>query len=192
MSIFEFTLVLEGEVLSPESLEALYKAGCNDGTFGEVDAVPFGNFSRAAPSAARAIGTAIHDVHRALPEGRVVRVEPDDLVTASEIAQRLRRTRESVRLLISGERGPGGFPAPASHLRSRGRLWRWSDVVRWAESALGWSRPPGDATLLIAAVNHALERSRPLGMLADRLDREGQMLVHRLLRDTRQAPVPRH
>src|SRR5262245_7948659 len=157
MPVFEFTVVLDGkDVLSAESLEALYGAGCDDGTFGEVDRVPFGDFSREAPTAASAIGTAILDIQRALPEVRAVRVEPDDLVTASEIAARLGRSRESVRLLIAGERGPGGFPAPASHLRTRWRLWRWSDVARWAESALGWSAPASDAALLIAAINQAL------------------------------------
>jgi hypothetical protein len=65
------------------------------------------------------------DATLSVPEALVIRVEPDELVTAAEIAQALGRSRESVRLLIFGKRGPGGFPAPASHLRSRGRLWRW-------------------------------------------------------------------
>jgi hypothetical protein len=46
---------------------------------------------------------------------RVMRVEPDDIVTMAEIADRSDRTRESVRLLIAGQRGPGGFPRPMSH-----------------------------------------------------------------------------
>ena len=70
---------------------------------------------------------------RAAPEAaaRVIHVEPDELVTMSEIAERLERSRESIRLLISGERGSGDFPAPVSHLRTRTRFWRWPDVLRW-------------------------------------------------------------
>ena len=60
------------------------------------------------------------------------RVEPDDLVTQAEIAERLGRSSESVRLLASGQRGDGTFPAPAARTTSRGSLWRWSQVARWA------------------------------------------------------------
>lgn len=49
----------------------------------------------------------------------------------SEIAERLGRSRESIRLLIAGERGPGDFPPPVSHVRTRTRLRRWPDVLRW-------------------------------------------------------------
>jgi hypothetical protein len=90
-----------------------------------------------------------------MPWPPVVRVEPDDLVTAAEIAARLDRSRESVRLLIAGERGPGGFPAPISHTRTKHRLWRWSDVAAWLDQ-------PDDEHLvqsarLVAATNAALE-----------------------------------
>ncbi len=91
---------------------------------------------------------------RASADLRVRRVEPDDLLTMTEIAQRLGRNRESIRLLVAGERGPGNFPAPVSHLRYRNRLWRWSDVAAWA----GESEADDLAKArLIAAVNAALE-----------------------------------
>ena len=64
------------------------------------------------------------------------------------------RTRESVRLLAAGERGGGDFPAPVSHLRSRNRLWRWSDVAAWA--GVRGDQDSENAQLL-AAMNTALE-----------------------------------
>ncbi|MDX6299926.1 MAG: hypothetical protein QOF53_1140, partial [Nocardioidaceae bacterium] len=42
----------------------------------------------------------------------VLHVDPDELVWASEIAERTGRTRQSVDQLIKAQRGPGGFPIP--------------------------------------------------------------------------------
>ncbi|MEE8526305.1 MAG: hypothetical protein V3T72_20405 [Thermoanaerobaculia bacterium] len=72
----------------------------------------------------------------------------------NEIAERMGRSRESVRLLIKGARGPGGFPPPASHLRARSRLWRWSEVAAWAADASTTVDLHGAA--FIAAINAAL------------------------------------
>jgi len=157
----EFTLVLEGEdTLAPKNLDAWFEAGCDDATFGEIDGVGFADFAREAPTAPKAILSAIDQIESAVPTVRVIRVEPDDLVIASDIAERLGRTRESVRLLIAGERGPGGFPAPISHLKARGRLWRWADVARWAHDALDVEMPEADAAVFVAALNDALDLRR--------------------------------
>jgi predicted DNA-binding transcriptional regulator AlpA len=98
---------------------------------------------------------------------RVRRVEPDDLVTLSEIAERMGRTRESVRLLAAGERGAGDFPPPVSHLRSRFRLWRWSDVAAWAGVVSDEER---DRARFVALVNAALELRGLAGL--NRRDRD--------------------
>jgi predicted DNA-binding transcriptional regulator AlpA len=85
-------------------------------------------------------------------------------VTLSEIAQRLARSRESVRLLASGERGPGDFPPPVSHLKARTRLWRWSEVAAWAkchDQSIDLS-----AATAIAAINAALTLRQTVGQLA--------------------------
>lgn len=156
-----FTLVLEGEdTLEPENLDAWFEAGCDDATFGEVDGVGFADFARRASSAPEAILLAIDQIESAVPTVRVIRVEPDDLVNASDIGERLGRTRESIRLLVAGERGPGGFPAPISHLKARGRLWRWADVARWARDALDVETPDVDAAVFVAALNDALDLRR--------------------------------
>jgi hypothetical protein len=151
MREYSFTLAIEGDV--DERIDDLFEAGCDDATFGSVDGAHYADFDREAPTLAKAIFSAITDVE-SVPGLRVRRVEPDDLVTASEIAERLERSRESVRLLIAGERGRGNFPAPASHLRSRNRLWRWSDVAAWAGEA---NAQDLTKARLIAAANAALE-----------------------------------
>jgi hypothetical protein len=182
MKTFEFTLVLEGEdVLSEPILDALFEAGCDDATFGEVDGVPFADFSREAGSLAEAVETAIQDV-RSVPGVFVLRVEPDELVTAAEIAVRLGRSRESVRLLVSGERGPGSFPAPVSHLKLRGRLWLWSDVATWARDSLGLDVSEEDSTAFIAALNDALELARLVPALSGPSERRAVFGALRPLR----------
>ncbi len=68
----------------------------------------------------------------------VVRLLPDDLVTAAEIAQRLGISREAVRLYATGQRGDGMFPAPAhASASNRSVLWRWGEVLDWAMEYLG-------------------------------------------------------
>ncbi|MDX6680278.1 MAG: hypothetical protein QOG94_317 [Solirubrobacteraceae bacterium] len=120
-----FTLTLSGD--PTPHIDALFEAGCDDATFGAVDGAWFGDFDRVAHSLAEALSGAIAAVEST--GLRVLRVGPDDLVTATQIADRLGRSRESVRLLIAGRRGPGNFPAPVMHLDRRSRLWRWSDVL---------------------------------------------------------------
>jgi len=155
-----FTLVLNGDV--EIHLDDLFDAGCDDATFGYVDGVPYGEFHRTAANLVDAITSTISAVE-SVPGLRVARIEPDDLVTAAEIAERLGRSRESVRLLIARKRGAGTFPAPVSHLRKRNRLWRWSDVAAWAG---------GDAATIttartIAAVNAALDLRSTTATLSD-------------------------
>lgn len=90
-------------------------------------------FDREATSPETAILSAIADVER-LPGVEVVRLVGGDLVSMADITERTGRTRESVCLLITNERGPGGFPAPVQDPRTRYRLWRWSEVRRWFEA----------------------------------------------------------
>jgi hypothetical protein len=111
---------------------------------------------------------------------RAIRVEPEDLVTAADIAERTGRSRESVRLLIAGERGPGGFPPPISHLKSRGRIWKWTDVARWFANELGEKLPLIKEADFISALNGALEVRR----MADRIERVSEREeVARLVRE---------
>jgi hypothetical protein len=55
----------------------------------------------------------------------------DDLVDLSEIAARVGRSREAVRLWSSGKRGAGGFPLPVGVLPGSVKVWDWSSVNSW-------------------------------------------------------------
>jgi predicted DNA-binding transcriptional regulator AlpA len=134
MAEHHFTLVLapDSGLEDGRAVEALAEAGAMDSTVGRgPDGVWTAVFDREAPSFKEALASAIAAVREA---GLAVRrVEPDDLATQAEIAERLGRSSESVRLLASGQRGDGTFPQPVVRTTSRGSLWRWSQVAAWAE-----------------------------------------------------------
>ena len=164
---YNFTLILEGDVSSDELLDRLYEAGLDDGTFGEIDGSAIAEFDREAPSFEEAVVSAIEDIERAAPELRVVRVAPDDLVTATAIAERIGRTRQSVNQLIAGSRGPGGFPPPIAHLDAKTRVWRWTEVSEWLEQLEGGGDDERRRVAeFVAAVNGALESRDHLERLA--------------------------
>ena len=128
-----FVLVLNRVSAPDDRLEdALYEAGCDDAILAFRNSVAYLEFDREANTLESAILSAVRDVERADHRVRVSHVEPDDLVSASEIARRLKRSREYVRLLAQGERGGGDFPAPLSGVASTTLLWSWADVVQWS------------------------------------------------------------
>ena len=158
---YSFTLVLSGfDKLTEQVEDALYGKKCDDALLSIRSGVPYLDFDREAPSFQEAVLSALRDVERALPYVSVLRVEPDDLVTASEIGRRVNRTRESVRLLVRGARGPGGFPPPASSLTQKSPIWRWVEVVNWFVAQNMVAAEVAKAARTVAAINAALELRR--------------------------------
>ena len=133
MGRYTFTLVLEGvHELTNEFEDAVFETYQGDAGLGVADGIAVLDFlERDANSAQEAILSAVEAIEKAGIGARVIRVEPDDLVTAAEIADRTGRTRESIRLLAAGKRGPGGFPSPVRGTSTKARLWRWIDVLAW-------------------------------------------------------------
>lgn len=134
MSTYEFTLRLNREITEDQA-DALY------GTFddGSVITGPGGTlieFTREADSWGKAISTAIRDIERAVPGVRVTGAGQEDLVSALEIANRTRRSREAVRLWAAGKRGPGDFPPPAWESPGGERFWSWANVARWVRDRM--------------------------------------------------------
>lgn len=81
MTVYSFTLILAGvDVLTPEMGEALYEAGCDDGSPGSCNGIVSVGFDREAESLGAAVGSAITDVERA--GYRVARIEVEELVPA--------------------------------------------------------------------------------------------------------------
>ena len=133
MTEWAFRVTVAGIGLTDEQLDALFEAGCDDAAFSlERAGTVFGFFDREAATQEDAVLSAIHDVQSADIDARVLRVtEDDDWLTASEIATRVGRTRQSIGQLVRGDRGPGGFPAPVARHGLPNPLWSWSDVEAW-------------------------------------------------------------
>ena len=156
MAIHHFTLIVDGPDLQDETLiDAVFEAGCDDAAIGRIDGIQYVDFDREAASLDQAILSAVTDLER-IDGVDVVRIADAGLVSMADIATRIGRTREGVRLLIFGARGPGGFPPPITDPRSRYRLWRWSDVARWFANHLGEDLVTEDDEVL-AAFNAGLE-----------------------------------
>lgn len=162
---YEFTLAMEGR-LDYEVLDRLYEAGCGDMTFsGGVRGPAYVDVTREASSFVEAVISAVRDIEK-VPGLRVTALDADELVSLAEIADRLGRTHESVRLLAAGKRGPGGFPPPVLRLRDRTRLWLWAEVAEWANRVLSTQLDAGVAPLA-PVVNAALRLRRGETLLSE-------------------------
>jgi hypothetical protein len=128
----DFALVLTGITeLTREAEEALFEAGCDDATLSVRSGRVYLTFSRSAPTAKDAILSAIRDVRKANIGADVLRVDESNLVSQADIARKIERKRQQVHQYITGERGPGNFPAPACRLCDDSPLWYWSEVAYW-------------------------------------------------------------
>ena len=160
---YDFALILTGvSELSTAVEDGLFQAGCDDATLSMQYGSLYLEFSRAAPSLKAAILSAIRDVRKAGVGADVWRVDSHDLVSPSEIARRIGRTRQLIHQYITGARGPGGFPAPDCNLTEGQPLWSWCAVGAWL-SKNDMIRPETlRDTEIVAAINTALERSHQL------------------------------
>jgi len=159
MPTFQFTLLVDGpDIQGDDYLDALFKAGCDDALVGSTDGVQYLDFDREADSLSEAIMSAISDVET-VAGVEVVRIADAGLISMAEIAERTGRTRESVRLLVAGERGPGCFPPPVTDPRNRYRLWRPADVDSWFSA--NFDSPTGSSDdEVLSAINAAFELRR--------------------------------
>jgi hypothetical protein len=164
-----FTLYLDGaDLMSDENFDALMEAGCDDATLGVSDGAQYAAFDREAPTFAEALRSAVEDVTTAVPGVSVVHISPDELVTMASIAERAGVSRESIRLLSTGKRGPGGFPAPITYADHRTRLWQWADVARWlAANNKTKAELDIEAAELVLAMNAALSLEHHFPRLTD-------------------------
>ncbi|MBO0771995.1 MAG: hypothetical protein J2P35_11110 [Actinobacteria bacterium] len=134
---FDFMLRLN-RAPDEDEIEALYEATHGDADVEWNPDTGFGavTVNREADTLTEAIISAIQDVER-VPGIRVVGAAQDDPVTMLDIARRTGRTRTSVRMLVNGQRGPGGFPTPSLVTTGGEKLWDWVDVATWLRDRLG-------------------------------------------------------
>ena len=129
---YDFTLVLFDSVKLTEDVEnALFDAGCDDATISVRNGRMYLTFSRMADSLKKAILTAIQNVTEAGIGAEILRVDDCNLVTQSDIARRIGRSRQLIHQYITGLRGPGNFPPPACNITDEAPLWYWCEIAYW-------------------------------------------------------------
>jgi hypothetical protein len=110
---------------------------------------------RHAADLAEAVTAAVHDVESA--GLRPVRVATGDWVTLADVAARIGRSREMVRLWSVGRQGPGAFPPPLNPGCDTS-FYSWAEVVQWLRRRLGYDLP--DEEPVLVAMNLALQLRR--------------------------------
>ncbi|MBU2340933.1 MAG: hypothetical protein KKE77_06775 [Alphaproteobacteria bacterium] len=129
MKSFEFTIAATGLPLDTDEWEyAFYEAGCDDATVSLQRGVFILFFDREAEDFESAARSACDDIQSA--GAKVLRIEPDPLVSSSDIAERAGITRQAASLYTTGGRGDN-FPLPVAGITSLRPLWSWEEVVRW-------------------------------------------------------------
>jgi predicted DNA-binding transcriptional regulator AlpA len=129
MKTHEFSIIASGLDRTADDFETkFFNAGCDDATVSFQKGHIILDFARDASSLQEAIASAIENVRKAGAE--VDRVEPDPLVSLSEIASRTGLTKAAISLYAKGEREQH-FPPPAARVTSTSPLWDWSEVARW-------------------------------------------------------------
>jgi hypothetical protein len=129
MKTFQFSFVVSG--LDPQAddfEDRLFEAGCDDALISVIKGAVILDFDRQAGNFIHAMLSAYGDVRNA--GANVVRVEPDPMVTISDIASRAGTTRQYISLLAKGERGRD-FPPPVTRVTTESPLWDWRIVARW-------------------------------------------------------------
>jgi hypothetical protein len=147
VTVHVFTIVLDRSP-TDEELDMLMDAGCDDAVFGVEHDLPIAEFDREAATLADAIADAVRDIEAG--GLRAVRVLDEDLLTLADIADRIGRSRESVRRYATGARGGGDFPPPANPTREGTVFYRWSEVAPWLRDHLNIDVPDTDPTLVVA------------------------------------------
>jgi hypothetical protein len=132
MNKHSFTIVASGLDYEAEDFEdRFFGSGCDDATISVQKGVIILDFNREARSFNHALKSAMVDIESA--GAKVIHVEPDHLVSVSDIAARVGLTRSAVSHYAKGKRGTG-FPAPVVRVTTESPLWDWVEVARWFRS----------------------------------------------------------
>jgi hypothetical protein len=137
MSQYDVAVVLEGADLDDDALVVRLFEALPDALPSTINGVTQVVSPVVADDPESAAMWLIQRLGELWPAARPVRLD-QDLVSITDIADRTGRTRESIRLLADGLRGPGGFPSHVGVVGDRVRVWPWALVVDWFREALGF------------------------------------------------------
>jgi hypothetical protein len=169
MKVHEFTIVASGlDPNADEFEDRFFEAGCGDATISFQKGAVVLDFARRAPNFVKALVSALRDVERA--GAKVERIEPDHLVSISDIARRSGLTRAAISHYSKGMRA-SAFPAPVARVTSDSPLWDWYEVSRWMRRERHVSADAVLEARVVKDANLMLGQSIPRDRLAKRLER---------------------
>ncbi len=129
MENFEFAIIASGASLEDDTfLNTLFESGCDDATLSFQKGVIIAEFNRESISFAQAIISACDQIHNA--GAKIERIEPDHLISLSEISERCELSKAAISLYTKGKRQEG-FPYPYAKVTSKHPLWDWYEVASW-------------------------------------------------------------
>lgn len=154
MAVHEFCVVATGLDPSADDFESrFYAAGCDDATVSFQRGHIILDFSRDAETLEEAIASAAAGV--AAAGARVLRIEPDPLVSLSDIAARSGLSRAAISQYAAAQRGKG-FPPPVAKVTSESPLWDWVAVAAWLTGHDRLSREALEAAEVVKEANSLL------------------------------------
>lgn len=170
MNTYEFSIIASGLDPTADDFEdQFYKNGCDDALISFQKGHIIVDFAREAESVDQAISSAIENVKAA--GAKIDRIEPDPLVSLSEIASRTGMTRAAMTQYSKGQRGQS-FPAPVAKITTESPLWEWASVARWLFSRRKLTREAAIEAEVVKEANEAISCNDP--HIVERLRRRVQ------------------
>ena len=158
MALYEFTIIADGLDPTDEAFERrFYDAGCDDATIAYQKGVIIIDFSRESRALEEAIHSAIEQVNQT--GARVIRVEPEPLVSLSDIAERSGLTKAAISFYATGQRGKG-FPHPVARVTSESPLWNWADVAYWLGQTGKLDQERVEQAMLFSIINRGIDQQQ--------------------------------
>ena len=152
---FEFTIIATGLDPQAEDFEGrFFDAGCDDAIVSFQKGRILVDFAREAASIEEAIASAVENVKKA--GATVERVEPDPLVSLSDMAGRANLTRQAMTNYFKGDRGEG-FPAPRARVTTDSPLWDWADASAWLYRHNRVSREVAINAMVVSQANDVID-----------------------------------
>jgi len=156
MTSYEFIVIASGLDPHAEDFESrFYEAGCDDATVSYQKGHIIVDFAREAECIDAAIASAVEAVKAV--GAKIDRIEPDPLVSLSDIAARTGMSRAAMTQYAKGQRSEG-FPAPVAKVTSDSPLWDWAVTARWLFDHKKVAREAVVAAEIVKAANEAIQR----------------------------------
>lgn len=159
MAKYEFSIIASGLDPEAEDFERRFlDAGCDDATISFQKGHIIVDFAREAASIGAAIVSAVQCV--SATGAMVDRIEPDPLVSLSDIASRTGMSRAAMTQYSKGQRSKD-FPSPVARVTSDSPLWDWATVAKWLFQHEKISRETAIEAAAVRAANAAIESHQP-------------------------------